>query len=688
MKAALTLHFDSYWQAGSGGSGGADADEFFDRDADGLPCFRGKRLKGLIKDAAGLHQRYGQPAPLTVDEAFGVEGREGDLKERLLDVRNAIIAEPARTQLLNRKSELDGLSELLLSTAINDEGKNQGTAKNKTLRRIETAIPMTLQAIIECPDQVAALSGKPEVTPDKVFKWLNQVRRLLRHAGRHRHRGLGRCRTELVYPIDENGHGETGEMETSSRSERQEETPLCLTLRLTLKDAVIISASAASAGPQDTLDYLAGSALWGTASPWYAEWARSRAEWNKIQAVFHSGRVRFLPGLPEGADGKAMLPAPLSWHFKKGAKFSADGKLLRSDEVKLKSLCAASWDFENDSQPQQVRGGWFSSDGSYRVVQREHSSHTAIDQTKFDRAQDAQFFGYTAIAQGQSFISRIEADEDTPGWEDVVNFFRNKTELRIGRSKTTEYGRASVEVVADAAWTLRGRRAAAPPGQILLHAITDLALVDRHGQPTLTPDPSVFGLDASWMRDSEHTFTQVRSYSLWNRFRGAHDPERQVLKAGSVLAFKKCGQSPEAGPATAGSPQPVRVWTEHGLGLVAVNPDYLFDLPLSEPVPTGDTGAVESVLPPVPSPGGTDAHMVKVMHERFARRTLQHLALALGRKWAQRWLRQTWSSPGLALLFWANFHSLVCRPSWSPTLTHGATKRSTPTRSHGGARLS
>ena len=397
-----------------------------------------------------------------------------------------------------------------------------------------------------------------------------------------------------------------------------------------------MSAHASSAGPHETLDYLAGSALWGAASPLYATWAK-KGEWNKIEAVFHSGKVRFLPGLPAGSGGRALLPAPLSWHFKKGAKFADMGRLSLSDDVKLVSLCASEWNFERDGQPQQVRGGWFSPDGDYQTVEREHQAKTAIDEKKFDRANDGQFFGYTAIAADKSFIARVEADADTPGWDEVVKHLRARKELRLGRSKTAEYGRASAELVDDSKWAIPAANASGPADCVFIHALTDLALVDSNGQPTLHPDPSVFGL-SGWDLNPERTFIQVRSYSLWNRFRGAHDSERQVIKAGSVIAFKKSTASvASSGPG--GSKQGYSLaWRENGLGLFAVNPAYLFQVPTPAATQSADAASGPAEEPrEVEEPKSTDAEIIQTAHARFCRRTLQHLALALGREWAGRW---------------------------------------------------
>ena len=624
MKGILTLYFDSYWHVGTGDMGGADLDAFFDRDAEELPWLRGRRLKGLLKDAARLHERFDQTpnqgVPLAVDAAFGMDGGGDNSPAGVLDIRSAVLNETDRRQLLARKAEFSALSETLSGTAM----LLTGVAEGKSLRRIEAAIPMTLQAIIEWPD---AIQGA-----DTIYDWLAKVVRLLRYAGRHRHRGLGRCRAKLNV-CDE---ATTDAEEESSDASRREDLPQCLTLRLTFKDAVVLSARAASAGPHETLDYIPGSVLWGAASPLYGQWAKN-GEWEKVQSVFHSGRIRFLPGHPADEFGKLLLPTPLAWHFKKGAKFHADDRLVGDEGTKLKSLSTGEWNLDADSQPQQVRGGWFSPEGAYKTVQREYQAKTAVNPQDFDRAEDSQFFGYSAIAPGQTFIARIEAEINTPGWDDVVKFFRGKSELRLGRSKSAEYGRATVEIVADSAWSEPGASPSASADKILLHALSDIALVDEHGQPTLTSEPGAFGLFEAWVPDPDHTYIQVRSYSPWNRHRGVHDAERQVIKAGSVLAFKRVGPHPLAPLDVTRLSRRVGVWREQGLGMVAINPAYLFKVPIIESVLNVGTSASDAGSTVVTALPLNASPLAKAMHRRYCQRTVQRLAVALGREWAQRW---------------------------------------------------
>ena len=87
------------------------------------------------------------------------------------------------------------------------------------------------------------------------------------------------------------------------------------TFVITLTQDVIVSASSATAGQHQSLDYLPGSLFLGLAA------SRGYAELNTHEAwtLFHSGSVRFLDALAF-IDKEPSYPAPLSLHTYKGER--------------------------------------------------------------------------------------------------------------------------------------------------------------------------------------------------------------------------------------------------------------------------------------------------------------------------------------------------------------------------------
>ncbi len=626
MKAKLTIHFDSLWHAGSGQAAGRDVDALFERDTDGLPCLGGRRLRGLIKHAARLHGSHGLVTP---QEAFGEDEGDGRSKSTtgldvsveasssgIIRVGSAVIPSATRLELLNRRFELGGLAKDIASTAMEN-----GRAKEHSLRRIEFAIPMDLEAELSW--------NAPEDKEQQVFVWLKSVLRLVRRAGLGRHDGFGRCRVEI-------SKREETAPPTARTENRTSATSRTLVFGLTLKDGVVVTARGGSAGLHECLDYIPGSALWGVAAArLYGKWAAdsdSEAGWKKILSAFHSGKVRFHCARPASPiSGSALLPVPLAWHFLKGESFADHDELIPDQ---LTSCAVKPWKFDH-GQPEQVRRGWFSDTGEFRQLEHRHHPKTAMDRDNFDRAEDKKYFGYMALQPGERFIACIEADDDAEGWDELRELFEDGGEIELGRSKAAEFGRAVVSNADQNAWRFPAPTVSPSLGQVVFHALSDLALADKYGQPTLTPSPQTFGLaPGDYSPDPEHTFLQVRRYSPWNAFRKAHDAERLVIRAGSVIAFKL---EPARKPADLSSlARRVGYCQEQGLGLVAVNPAYLFEMPMPNPPlgtdPTPDQPS--SDVPPLPAGASL---LAKTVHQRYCRTMLQVLAIALGRDWAAEW---------------------------------------------------
>lgn len=167
-----TIEFYSQWHCGSGLSAGADVDALVVKDKDDMPYVPGKTIKGLVREAVeNLMQFTRADKSGLIEQAFGKGGEttgcahfgnaELDAKER-----DAIVKANAAQFLYNK----------VTTTAISDEG----TAKDLSLRSIETVVPCTLYGEI---------TGVPEELTDDIVRCLGLIKRL----GHKRTRGLGRC---------------------------------------------------------------------------------------------------------------------------------------------------------------------------------------------------------------------------------------------------------------------------------------------------------------------------------------------------------------------------------------------------------------------------------------------------------------------------------------------------------------
>ncbi|NKI33908.1 hypothetical protein HFP89_01855 [Wenzhouxiangella sp. XN79A] len=329
-------------------------------------------------------------------------------------------------------------------------------------------------------------------------------------------------------------------------------------LRITLLEDCVFSASTATAGGHKALDRIPGQALLGAAA------ARIYGELDADQsfAIFHSGRFRFGEGLPCCGTSRA-LPMPLSWHHYKGADpLQPESNLLEPDRV-LNLLHARP---DAARQPVQLRKGYVLDDGRWLKPQTSLRLKTAIA-PETGRAAEAQLFGYASLSRGQQFLAELQCDDDLESaMQTVVDSLAG--ERLLGRSRSAEYGCVQIERIETEAATRPGPTTS----ELHLLLVSDLALVDEDGQPTLEPRPQRLGLGEGEI-DWKRTWLRTRRYSMWNQYRNGYGCERAVINAGSVITFKLCQSLDTTALETLAAG--VGCHRECGLGQVLINPDVL-----------------------------------------------------------------------------------------------------------------
>lgn len=149
MKYKIKLDVKSYWHAGTGQSSGAYADALVLKDVNGLPYLSGKSLKGVIKE--GFYQAQNAqwlsiPSDVNsyLDTVFGSE--KGQILG-LIRLSNARLEENSYQYLtsIEGKELIPSLFQTIHSTSIDE---TTGTAIDGSLRSIEVAIPMQLEAYL------------------------------------------------------------------------------------------------------------------------------------------------------------------------------------------------------------------------------------------------------------------------------------------------------------------------------------------------------------------------------------------------------------------------------------------------------------------------------------------------------------------------------------------------------------
>lgn len=362
-------------------------------------------------------------------------------------------------------------------------------------------------------------------------------------------------------------------------------------LAITLIEDAVFSARSATEGGHESLDRIPGATLLGAAA------AKLYAKLDSTSAftAFHSGLLSFGDGLPYSGDSVAY-PVPLSWHHAKSEQpeltiATADSKVFdfphcqpnntgNSGIESLRKLYGHKiYNFQHcrridavegltEPQPKQLRAGFVRpGDGAWLKPKHELRLKTAIDPAT-GRAAEGQLFGYDALARGQTFATRIEADDDLDPalFERVIDALTGP--LLLGRSRSAEYGRAEARPISLAPPPL-----GASQGDLLtLWLLSDLAPTDRFGQQTLMLDHQSLGLpDAEIMYGQ--SFLRTRRWSPWNGARQGYDRERLVLSAGGVITLKlERDLTPEETDRLCAG---IGLHREAGLGRLWINPPLL-----------------------------------------------------------------------------------------------------------------
>lgn len=188
--------FFSYWHTGSGLTSGSDLDALVIKDKEGFPYIPGKTLKGLLKAAAlEMNDIEGidyKSVPF-ITEFFGyfdeMVSKESESHTKgSVFFSDAVLSNSLKQQIKdNEKGNKDepDLQEYLFDELSATAIDQNGVAKEGSLRKMQVTIPCTLYAKIYFVD-------------DKYLDPLNKCMLWIKQLGLNRHRGLGRCKFEII----------------------------------------------------------------------------------------------------------------------------------------------------------------------------------------------------------------------------------------------------------------------------------------------------------------------------------------------------------------------------------------------------------------------------------------------------------------------------------------------------------
>ena len=342
---------------------------------------------------------------------------------------------------------------------------------------------------------------------------------------------------------------------------------LSQTFKVSLKQDLILSASNATEGGHESLDYIPGSNFLGVvAAKLYSQLSQDDAF-----TLFHSGCFSFGDSLPLSKQHQPCWPIPLSLHAFKGesVKKTENGYLFLKSDALFDPALAES--LNDTRQPKQIRKGYCSADGEYIEPISQIHVKTALD-ANTNRVAEGQLFSYQSLQAGQVYYFVFQADSDYPAlFQQVCEVLSG--EFRLGRSRSAQFGKVELEpMFLTSEMPDTGITSAEKASELTLWLLSDLALTDTNGQPTLTPDAAALGLPqgSEWL--VEKSYLRSRRFSSFNGYRRSYDPERQVICRGSILRYRLTEPLAEH---RLQSLQNIGLYQELGLGRIAVNPRLL-----------------------------------------------------------------------------------------------------------------
>ncbi|HMO50104.1 MAG TPA: hypothetical protein PKE26_05225 [Kiritimatiellia bacterium] len=381
-------------------------------------------------------------------------------------------------------------------------------------------------------------------------------------------------------------------------------------LELELQSDVIVSARAATEGQHHSLDYLPGSALLGAAVATHGQFD---------ERLFLGNTCRFHDALPMAESGARAVPMPLVFHMYK-----------QPEQDEKNALLNMILEPEPAKQTQAIRSGYWVPDENFRLsVEKSYRLKSAIDRFQYGRAEQGKIFGYEAIRAGQRFASQIDVDDDNADYVDRIISSWEHDGLKIGRSRSAEYGAIKVTRI-----DMKPDPLPEANGSLLiLYAESDIVLC-REGQPVLDP--------AHWTPEQfvplrylpERSAIKTRRYSVYNSTYQAYTSERQVLSRGSVLVYDAGTtlQQEELRAYQQSAAGGVGLYRQEGLGRLLVNPPFLIKAPVwLMQQPARRPGCRDKASPP-------NNPLARLLVKKSKRRSIEAAAvvqgLALAREWA------------------------------------------------------
>lgn len=349
-----------------------------------------------------------------------------------------------------------------------------------------------------------------------------------------------------------------------------------LQFKCTLLSDVVLSASPATQGGGDTLDFIPGNVFLGiAASSIYRKYKECDHTW----LLFHSGHVRFGDANPS-RDGLRGLRVPAAFY---SPKYPRDDEPEETKDNRYYVIYRTDGDDKKIKKMQlkQCRNGYYIFNDvrkeAFEVrVEKDTAIKSAYD-SKLLRSKDGQLFTYQSLRKDLELYFEVEFDDEAEGCSDeVAEALAGKR--HVGRSRSAQYGLVDIVRIDDKDRFPDQETCEDDSGkerEIEVYADGRLIFLDEYGRPTFQPTAADLGfIDPENCRKEKKSYicwdkSQIRSfqYAPWNYQRQAFGNDRCGIEKGSVFVVKTSLPLPRNGY--------VGSYNNEGFGKVLYNPKFL-----------------------------------------------------------------------------------------------------------------
>lgn len=549
----LTLQFTSPWLSSTGQNiGRVDATSL--RDEHGLPYLPTSQIKGMWLEASTLYsQKIETPLEGLVTRLFGKEGAEQAGNLQFLYERAVLDSATQQAILQNKALQ----ARLFITNHKTARDKVQGTTKAHTKRALETVVPMPLVAYFSLSLDNQEELQQAEYLLEESLVFFNKI-------AANKYRGLGKVHCVFA-PFDENLITEL----LAPTTENQETLDLShghLNYRITPHNRSIVTQDRRTTNDREICDYFPGNILVGIAANQLYGEMKHAGVFNGATHIVFSNAYPVL-----GQSTNSSLPQPFALHKLKAA-LSAKEKQQRFN----RSACQA----DNQKQLAQCRVGYLAEtqNGIQEIQVRKGARRQTANENRV--AKPSALFDTQWVEPDYCFQGKLswntQSEDETALVKKLVLALQGIK--KVGANKSEGYGTASIEFFNSALPTPPSQPLTQPSKQLVLWALSDLALLDEFGQPCFTPNLLQLGFNDKGRLDPAHSFIRTHCYSPYNGKRGT-EPQRQVITKGSVLVYQLDDEI-----RIDSHIRHIGLYTLEGLGQVWINPPLLFapQLDLSE----------------------------------------------------------------------------------------------------------